>query len=96
MEETEKGISSSFFRKKVEKTGRKWKKLEEMYMKPNKDTNKPVEISFQILNTGMSMQIFISQISGILQGASAQPTVLSNTFHYFMYSRPKHAQMPTP
>ena len=69
----------------MEKTGRKWKKLEEMYMKPNKDTNKPVEISFQILNTGMSMQICISQISGILQGASARPSVVQYIplFHVF-------------
>ena len=65
-------------------------------MKPNKDTNKLVEISFKILlsNTGMSMQIYISQISGILLPVLGP--VLSNTFHYFMYSRPKHAQMPTP
>ena len=27
-----KGISSSFFRKKLEKTGRKWKKLEEIHV----------------------------------------------------------------
>ena len=68
-------------------SGRKWKKLEEMYMKPNKDTNKPVEISFQILNTGMSMQICISfsQISGILQGVSAQPSFVQYIplFHVF-------------
>ena len=45
--------------KKLEESGRNWKK----YMKPNKDTNKLVEISSQILlsNTGMSMQICISQ-----------------------------------
>ena len=68
-------------------SGRKWKKLEEsgrnVCMKPNKDTNKPVEISFQIRNTGMSMQICISQISGILQGASARPSVVQyiSLFH---------------
>ena len=96
MEETGKKVflpvSSGRKWKKLEESGRNWKK----YMKPNKDTNKLVEISFKILlsNTGMSMQICISQISGILLPVLGP--VLSSTFHYFMYSRPKHAQMPTP
>ena len=55
-------------------------------MKPNKDTNKLVEISSQILlsNTGMSMQICISQFWN-LQGASARPSVVQNIplFHVF-------------
>ena len=73
MEETGKKVflpvSSGRKWKKLEESGRNWKK----YMKPSKDTNKLVELSFQILlsNTGMSMQICISQTSGILQGASA-------------------------
>ena len=89
MEETGKKVflpvSSGRKWKKLEESGRNWKK----YMKPNKDTNKLVEISSQIglllSNTGMSMQICISLISGILQGASAQPSVVQYIplFHVF-------------
>ena len=87
MEETGKKVflpvSSGRKWKKLEESGRNWKK----YMKPNKDTNKLVEISSQILlsNTGMSMQICISQISGILQGASARSSVVQyiQLFHIF-------------
>ena len=56
-------------------------------MKPNKHTNKLVEISFQILLSNTeSMQICTSQISGILQDASAQPSVVQYIplFHVFM------------
>ena len=96
-EEWKKLEKSYFFQFLPEESGKNWNKVEETgrnnYMKPNKDTNKLVEISFKILEC--QCKSVFHKFREFCKVPVLGP-VLSSTFHYFMYSRPKHAQMPTP